>query len=160
METTAALAFRSDDEPIVTALREVVEIALRRFGLGGLGIARLGCLKWLMDELPAFHPEYFGAMTLSADYETGVAMWTIKVSDEGLCVRVGEILRDSYGSDYSSTEIFKVGDEEGNYFKCDDWEDWVAVIRRNAADPDISLQVEWFPEDVLPAGGGPREDHD
>jgi len=124
----------------------------------------LGAMLSLVERLPRHHEGYSGTITLSSDIGTGVGWKSFSIGDDGLMLNAGEIIRGEWGSDSSSRTILMVTEKSSSssdpFF---DLEDWLSDFSNDAADADVTFNVDWFPEDEMPAFGEnphPKEEED
>lgn len=141
-------------ELIKGKLGEAVCAAMKNRKLSPEEMMQMGAFLWLVERLPTHHEEYTGRIHLSCDYGEGSGWTMVTISEDGLELDKGEIIRGAWGSDHESKTVFRATSSGGSDFDADFYlEEWLRDFVSDAGDQEMKLSTEWFPEEEMPRAG-------
>lgn len=136
-------------------LKAAVRAALAHRNFQALDVMKIGAFLWLVERLPENHKDYLGRIELTCEHGSGATWGSVTISDDGLVLAEGEIIRGEVGTDQESRIVFQVTDNSGSdpdlYF---DLEHWLNKFAAEAGDPTIEFSMDWYPDDQLPGQAG------
>jgi hypothetical protein len=133
-------------------LTEAVKAALSSRDLSCEQIMKLGAFLWLVDHLPQNHKRYSAKFELAYDYGDGASWMTATISQDGLALSTGEVIRGDFGSDHSSKTVFQVSRYSNSEYDINfDLEDHLLDFVNDAGDPNVKFSIDWSPELETPS---------
>jgi hypothetical protein len=132
-------------------LVNAIQAILQNRSLTSAQLMNLGAFLWLVERLPEHHIGYFGQIDLTSDHGDGAGWRSVTISEDGLALDEGEIIRGDCGTDHESKTVFRVSETCGSdsepYF---DLEEWLRYFANDAGDPDVEFSVDWYPDGEMP----------
>ncbi len=132
-------------------LKAAVESALKNREISSEQMMNLGAFLWLVERLPEHHANYTGKIDIISDHGEGAGWRSVTVSEDGLALDEGQIVRGDCGTDHESKTVFQVSETcDPNHDLYFDLENWLSNFVNDAGDPHLDFTVEWYPDGEMP----------
>lgn len=151
MTETPIFRFSAEHYFIKNAIILACRKLLARPDLTPWQASRASFFLWLALQLPRRRPEYTGSLTVKWEYPESWGAHSVKFIDGGFELESSEGFDSGSGWDHESTTEFTVS-EDGIQVRNDlgQLEEWLSLFCQECEDPDVTVFLEWYPEDELP----------
>ncbi len=132
-------------------LTQAVKAALTNRDLSCEQIMKLGAFLWLVDHLPQNHRRYSAKFELAYDYGDGASWTMVTISQDGLALSTGEVIRSDFGSDHPSKTVFQVSRYSKSEYDIKlHLEEHLIHFVNDAGEKEVEFSIDWSPELEMP----------
>lgn len=124
-------------------LTDSVSAALNRRNLSSEQIINMGAFLSLVERLPNHYKRDSALLKFTSKYDEDTSWLAVNISEEGLALDQGEVVRYDFGSDTHSKTVFKATTtRRPDYEMYFDLEEWLRNFTNHAEDSHVVFSID------------------